>query len=369
MREDRTTPPAEIPVKDFSTKPSVAMIAPISAQCGVADYTNYLLAELKKLADVRIVTDQFMPEVNNAEIVHIQHQYFLYGGVAPWKNRFKRFLKMLRRPTILTVHEFVEPEGSPLKRAAIRATNRSQFIHPAIRRLVVHTEYDRQRMIRAGIPADLIVIIRHAVPSSPSLPDREASRRELAVEDKFVVTLFGFLSKRKGHLLALEALKELPENVILLFAGGKHPQDTTSYSSELEKEIENLGLSGRVRITGYIPEEKVGTVMSATDLIIAPFTESSGSGSLALGFSCGKPIIASDIPPHKEIVGEEPDVLFLFPNGDAKALSQSIMQVMQDKELLKRLADASSCYAAEHSYARMAEETVALYRAVIGEQR
>jgi glycosyltransferase involved in cell wall biosynthesis len=188
------------------------------------------------------------------------------------------------------------------------------------------------------------------------------------VEGHFVVTLFGFLSRRKGHLLALEALKMLPASVLLLFAGGKHPDDKTSYVKELKRLNETVTAANHARITGYLSPEQVAVVMSATDLVIAPFTESSGSGSLALAFACGKPILASDIEPHREINQISPHALTLFPAGNANALANAILDLQESAARLAMMAEGARRYAATYSYAYMAEETVKIYQSVLAER-
>src|SRR5437868_3332462 len=171
---------------------SVTMVTPSERECGVADYTQYLLPELRRLVDVRYVTDAsgFGPEMNAVDLIHIQHQYFLFGGVAPWKQRFTSFARRLRRPAVMTVHEFVPPRGSLLRRAAISRANRLHFSHRAVRRLIVHTEADRTRMIDSGLDAGRLTVVRHGVPSAPALPARDQAREELGFQNRFVVTLF-----------------------------------------------------------------------------------------------------------------------------------------------------------------------------------
>src|SRR5579872_4805091 len=137
-------------------RPVIAMLAPTREQCGVADYTQYLLPELRKHVEVPFVVEaeQFTDEMNAVDLAHIQHQYFLFGGVAPWKSRFARLARRLRVPAVMTVHEFVAPQGRLLFRVAVAATNRLHFRQRAVKRLIVHTEADRDRMTAAGVPTE-----------------------------------------------------------------------------------------------------------------------------------------------------------------------------------------------------------------------
>src|SRR5437588_10452223 len=79
-------------------------IAPDREQCGVADYSNYLLDELRNLVDVRHHADPaaFTAAMNaDVDLIHIQHQYFVFGGVAPWKNWFARFARQITAPAVM----------------------------------------------------------------------------------------------------------------------------------------------------------------------------------------------------------------------------------------------------------------------------
>ena len=107
--------------------------------------------------------------------------------------------------------------------------------------------------------------------------------------------------------------------------------------------------------------------MSATDLILAPFAESSGSGSLALAMACGKSILASDIEPHREILADTPGALALYPLARESALAEEIRSLHQSPARLEALSEGAREYAVNHSYARAAEETVAIYRSVLAE--
>lgn len=307
--------------------------------------------------------------MNSVDLAHIQHQYFLFGGVAPWKNRFHAFANRLRVPALMTVHEFVPPMGKPHVRAAIALTNRRNFQHPRLQRLLVHTEEDRRKLLSSGVPSDRIVVVRHGVPMAPEMPPREGARTKNGLQEKFVITLFGFLSQRKGHLFALQALGKLPEDVVLIFAGGQHPDDHTDYVPSVQQAIQSYNVAEKVRITGYLPSSDVADMLSATDLIIAPFSEVSGSGSLALAFATGRPILASDIPPHREILEDTPGAMLLYPAGNTGAFVETIRRLREDNATREMLAAGAKGYAEKHSYARMAEETVVVYRDILARIR
>ena len=309
-------------------------------------------------------TEKAITNDEATDIAHVQHQYFFFGGVAPHKNHARAFLNVLRVPVVLTVHEIARPpEGARLwLRQGIALTNRRNFLHPAIRALIVHTQRDRETLLTLGVPSGHVHVVTHGTPSAAPLPSSDAAKHTLGLTGRRVVTLFGFLAAKKGHLLALKALKALPSDVTLVFAGGQHPQDHTDYVRSLRETITGENLQERVRITGYLKEAEIPTLMAATDVAIAPFLHSSGSGSLANLFAYGRAVVASDISAHQEIAAEMPEGLELFASGDSAALARHIEAILKDAALRTRLQQAVLAYAARHSYLAMARQTTAIYQ-------
>jgi glycosyltransferase involved in cell wall biosynthesis len=378
--------------KRFADPLRVAMFTPDRTRCGISDYSHLLMDALRSLPydlNVRIVAPpDDVPNLSaiqaahsfghearryaalgaqmnaeGADIAHIQHQYFFFGGVAPHKNHARAFLNAVRIPVVMTVHEVARPpEGAnALVRSAIRLTNRRNFLHPHIRALIVHTQADRKELLRLGVKENVIHLITHAVPPALPMPSNEEAKRSLGLEDRRIVTLFGFLAAKKGHSLALDAVPFLPYDVTLLFAGGQHPQDTTDYVAQLQARIERENLSERVRITDYLPEAQIPVVMAATDVAIAPFTQTSGSGSLANLFAYGRATVASDIAPHQQIASSAPNCLELFQSGNAADLAAHIQAMLDNPQRRKQLQHAALDYAQRHSYLDMAEHTRELY--------
>ena len=358
-------PVGPAPVRDRKLR--IAMVTSLAGHCGIAAYTRHLMAELEKRVEIAWVTDPagFAPVMNEADLVHVQHQYFLFGGVAPWKSSFRKFVRRVTAPVVMTVHEIVSPEGSPARRLAIASSNRINFGNPTIREFIVHTHHDRERLALAGVPADRIHVICHGVPPPPPMPARVAARRSMNCEQAFVIVMYGFLARRKGHLLAIEALRHLPPNVRLVLAGGKHPDDHSGYVDELQQAATDAAVAERITITGYLSDEQSAAVMAAADLALAPFDQSSGSGSLAYAFACGKPVLASAIAPHIEISKAVPGSLALFPAGDAAALADAVLQLMRSPRTLTRLAEGARRYASAFTYGTMAEATLGVYHRAI----
>jgi glycosyltransferase involved in cell wall biosynthesis len=163
--------------------------------------------------------------------------------------------------------------------------------------------------------------------------------------------------------MMLEALSGLPEDVVLLVAGGRMTENATDveYYKTLEKMISAKGLEGRVRITGYLEKGDIPAIFAAADLIVAPFSSTTASGALSLCLGYHKPVIASDIPVHAEI-NERVPCLELFRNGDASDLLRKVKMLLADAGRLAALSDLSRRYSDEYSYSKVAKRTIELYK-------
>ena len=370
------------------------MLAPTRERCGIGDYSRLLAGGLRDLPGIAQVELVSTPEgvvrsgpvsalrhyladerlfhslgqrLNSCDVTHIQHQYFFFGGVAPHKNHFAALLNRVRVPIVMTVHEIVEGGTVGWRRALIGLTNRRNFLHPAIRQIIVHTEADAQKLQAIGVAESRLTVLPVAVPPVSPLPNHSAAQEALGVAGKRVLLMFGFLSEKKGHGNAFAALSGLPNDVVLVLAGERHPDDSSDYVAVLKARIAANGWEARVLITGYLPEDQIPQIMAAADVALAPFVESSGSASLAHLLAYGLPVIASDIPPHRELLGQSPGSLALYPGGDIGALRQQILSVLDDAQLRHSLRQGASRFSAERSYSQIAGRTLAVYRKAIAE--
>jgi glycosyltransferase involved in cell wall biosynthesis len=345
-------------------------------RCGIAHYTEALVRAMPPDVKVEVIRGNFDSHtreqyaalgarLNDADLVHVQHEYAYWGGMGPGTGYFA-FMAAVRRPVVMTVHELdsraVGTRGlpGPLERAYKRRFNRRMFRHPAIRRWLTHSADVTVALVSLGVPKASVETVPMPVPAALPAPCMREAKAALGLEGRRVLTIFGFLARRKGYDVALEALARLPEDVALLAAGSVHGADHTAPDEELRALAERMGVGSRFRITGYLSEAEIPIVLGATDLFLAPFREMTGSASLALGQAYGCPILASDLPALRECGAA------LFPSGDAAALAAAAARLLQRPEERAQLSAAARAIAARHSFAALAERTVAIYGEVLG---
>jgi len=119
------------------------------------------------------------------------------------------------------------------------------------------------------------------------------------------------------------------------------------------------------RINRYIPDNQVGSLFVASDLVVLPYVKTDTSGVLLAAYAAGKPVVATDTGALGEIV-EPGKTGLLVPPRDSRALALAIITMLQDGNALrdmgryaKHLADTS------YSWHRVAAQTRDVYQSVM----
>jgi glycosyltransferase involved in cell wall biosynthesis len=330
----------------------VAMVTSWRVRCGIARYTEELAAALQQLpeckvsivpAGVQVWLEQRRPlgwwrertywkeaaeATRDADLVHIQFAPHFFGGLKPFRNLLPFFLKQLDKPTIVTVHE-VDTTGSPLVRLIKVWVQKRLFRSRRISSLITLSSFAAEQLKKLG--HERVTVIPMWVPKPRISLSSEDAKQKLGLTGRFVVTAFGFIVPRRGYETLLGALSSLPEETLLVFAGGPHPLDRTGYYAKLMSLISEHPLRCRIHVTGYLPEQDVDLWLAASDVVVAPFRYLSGSASLMRVLAHHKPIVASDLPPLRELA-EQSGALILVPVGDANAFAEAISRLRHPEE-------------------------------------
>jgi glycosyltransferase involved in cell wall biosynthesis/SAM-dependent methyltransferase len=368
---------------------------------GIADYSRYFVDGIRSTGvEVRVAPlGRYIDERRyyaraalgsaGSDISHVQFNYLFFNGELPHKNRFFYYIERVNTPLVMTMHE-VRVGFSPIETGFSSLASKvaynvflpvlnqwsvafhaKMFAHAD--RIIAHTGSHVKAIQALTKDPDKVVLIPHGIPDIPEI-DRGVSRLEakkkLGLDGKSVITVPGFINKRKGYEDVLKVLPELAGDVVLMIAGGRMTEnaDDVAYYEAVNKIISTKGLQSRVRITGYLEEKDIPDIMAATDICLAPFSSTAASGALSLSIGYHKPIIASDISVHREI-SERVPCLELFKNGDPKDLLVKIRALLDDQRRLKTLSGEAAVYSHKYSYKMVAAATIDLYRDLLAERK
>jgi len=247
-----------------------------------------------------------------------------YGGLAARK---------LHIPCIWHVQDFISEQFLGLYRRAFGL---------AARLLPDHIIADGAAISRQLSPvADRISVILNGVDANVFRPgiDGASVREELGLPaGAIVIGHVGRMTPWKGQHYLLEAFapiaREVP-NAYLVFVGDP-VFDTDSYQRKLLSLTAKLGLEERVRFAGY--RHDMPEVLAAMDVFAFTSVEKDTSPlTLLSAMAAGLPIVAFDIEGVRELIDED-EQLLLAPSREADALAESLLRLLSDPELRRRLS-------------------------------
>lgn len=156
--------------------------------------------------------------------------------------------------------------------------------------------------------------------------EREKSRADLGLDiyDKVVLNV-GMTVKRKNLHLLVEALSFLPIQYKLMFVGyGSGDED---YTDELDRLIEQKGLSERVLKVGYTPYPQTPISYQLADIFVLPSSFEGLPKVVMESLACGTPVLASGFKVSENING-----LNYITNQDPKSIAQEIQLIVDSKQ-------------------------------------
>jgi glycosyltransferase involved in cell wall biosynthesis len=129
-------------------------------------------------------------------------------------------------------------------------------------------------------------------------------------------------------------------------------------------QAETLGIAEHVTFTGRIPYDAARAYLSACDLAVSPkLSQTEANGKLLNYLAVGLPILASDTPINREILG---DAGLLTPPGDDGALAEAMMHMLSDHRAMHQLAARAAARAHDHSWETIGSQLMAIYDQVRG---
>ncbi len=207
--------------------------------------------------------------------------------------------------------------------------------------------------VASGLPSgDKVSVVYNAVDSSHFDPDRVDGtevRSRLGIDESAVVVgILGSVQNVKGHFVLVDAARKMlsknPNMVFMVVGGGASEGYRQSWRGRLKSTLgmprdneERLrrvvghdGTSQNFRFCGY--QADVAPFVAAMDVVASPNLAPEGFGRpLIEAMAMARPVVASDIGPSREILGDGTSV-FCDP-GDADKLVQALDRLASDPAL------------------------------------
>jgi glycosyltransferase involved in cell wall biosynthesis len=170
----------------------------------------------------------------------------------------------------------------------------------------------------------------------------------------------GRLVPEKAPDLLIRAFRRVPGDVRLVIAGGS--SFTDDYVAELERAAAG---DPRVMLAGYVFGDELDELYANAAAFVLPSYLEGLPLTLLEAASYGTPVVASDIPPHLEVLGADAPGHRLFPAGDEAALTDALRRAMAETRVEREGAAAMrESVLATYRWDAVTDQTEAVYRRV-----
>jgi len=257
--------------------------------------------------------------------------------------------------------------GRPVVRSrhvSIRILRRRALVYRLADRVITTGDTIKAIVEGAGVPAAKVTSVPAGVDTARfhAHVSGKAVREELGLGP--TVPLIGLVANvrgSKGHETFLGAarvvLGAVREARFLIVGDGVGFAD-------VGRRVRDMGLEGAVVMTGFrrdIPE-----VMAALDVLVLPSTRSEATSQvIPQALAVGTPVVASAVGGIPEIV-RDGETGCLVPPGDAVALAESILMLLQDPVRASALARAGQALVHQrYTIDSMMTSTTGVYRELL----
>ncbi len=230
-----------------------------------------------------------------------------------------------------------------------------KILDQSVSAFIVNNYFEREKLKNYS-PKSQIFVLPHFIENRTNLIEKLSAKKIKQWSGQKVLTLLGFIHKRKGYVKAIQVLSKLDQEWILVLAGSV-TKEKSSYIDHLKRIAVSLGVENRVKITGYLTDKELDIVISATDIAVCPFERVAASGSLNTWLASRKPIITSDLPLFREYANRFPDLVSVVQRDIAEEYARLITELVQSKSLagnLETYNNALSAYSPKNSAALLA---------------
>lgn len=378
-------------------KPNISFLSSYPPrECGIATYTQDLVNSINRLQELGppIITaindkggyydypssvklqidreeiDTYLDaadSINNSGIdaLNLQHEFGLFGGT--WGDYLLEFLEELEKPVVTTLHTVLQDPPPEADKVTRRLIDLSDYVVVMARVGVKILEQQYNTL------PNKVRYIPHGCPNVPFVRS-ETVKKTLGLEDKFVLSTFGLISRSKGIEYAIKALPEVVEvesDVLYLVIGETHPEvrknEGEAYRRSLFDLIEDLGLEGHVRfVNRFLEKQELIRFLQGTDVYILPYPneEQISSGTLLYALCTGKVIVSTPFLHAEEVISQGAAVRCSFK--DPESIATRVTSLIKSQESRSLYEERAYEYSREMIWPNIAMRYVNLFYESLG---
>ncbi len=168
----------------------------------------------------------------------------------------------------------------------------------------------------------------------------------------------GFPHKNLGSLVAaFDIIHAAKPDITLVMVGKmeKHYQD-------VRREAESHPAFGHIIFTGFMPDENSKWLYEHATVYVTPSLMEGFSMTALEAMAYGAPVVSSDASVLPEIYG---DGAYFCDARDPKDIAAKTLEVLNTPSLHKKLITAGTKQLKKYSWAKLAQETLAVYKSLL----
>ena len=211
-----------------------------------------------------------------------------------------------------------------------------------------------------GQPTRCITVVPNGTDIEPrnSIPETDIRKTYHIPDDAVIAVSVGTVNKNKNQMQIVDAMplicKDSDKDLYVLLCG------TDCTDGAVQKRIDELGLTDRVIMLGYVPYEQMGDIYAQADFnILASINEGFGLGIIE-AFVYGLPAVTfADLDAIPDIYNEK--AMVLSEKRDTKSFAEAIIKTMNtqwDAENIRAYSKNFSLEKMAENYQRVYEQIV-----------
>jgi len=212
--------------------------------------------------------------------------------------------------------------------------------------LRIYPHYPRERTA-------LMLLASRFGPDSPKRPPR----RLKGVKPGQYWLSVGTIEPRKNQERLFDALARLPGDRPLVLAGGRGWM-----MEDVAQRINDLGLAGRVKLTGYLEDDELAWLYANCFAFVYPSLFEGFGLPVLEAMSLGAAVVTSTVSSLPEVAG---DAALLVDPADAGAIAGAMARLEADSALRLGLRSAGLARAAAFSWDKAGEAALGAYARVL----
>lgn len=266
--------------------------------------------------------------------------------------------------TVVTIHDIIfmrHPEWYNWPDTKIYAWKFRKTCAEADRIIAISECTKRDIMLYGGVSPEKIDVIYQSCGSRYKMREGEKKMHEVhtgyMLPERYIVNV-GTIEERKNVLLAVKALRMLPEDISLVIVG-----KATSYTEKVKAYIRENALESRVKILHNVPNEDLPAIYQMAEACVYPSRYEGFGVPVIEAIQSGLPVVACTGSCLEEAGGN--GTIYVDPD-DVYAMAEAIKQVVKGAPGREERIAASRQYITRFEGNNVAQQVMNVYRDVLG---